>query len=761
MRFFSVLLTCLCFLFSFSTFAQLQGSGKYKDFLDLNFSPSFDLVHLSVDLSSEVSAYKKEDVLSDSLGGYPFRFGITSNQNIALNTLSSISFEKNGDFHTVYGIAVPSAQSINIGLSNLNFETNERMYIQNKSGSHFLGPFVSADFYKGHLGSELLFVDTVYIHFVQENERPINPQLDYVTYGYRSSPDIQKTFGSSGACLKNVNCPEGLAYSNNRDGVVLLLNGTNTFCTGALVANVNYDGKPYILTANHCFMSQPVNWVFRFNYQSQDCANPASEPTSFSVSGAELRARNSASDFCLVEITGGLIQGQLPDETNAYFNGWDYSGVNLTSAVGIHHPRGDIKKISFEDDIVLPATSTISGVTSQGNGVWKINWDRGTSTENKSSGSPLFDSNKRLVGQLWGGSSSCTNAAGFDFYGRFFFSWDLEDASDRQLKVWLDPTGISTGVIDGHRLGHGLAAKELSLSMTAQEPFCSKADSLILVAHNVGQNAVSNYTVQYTFDNWATSNSIIVNTALPVFEAKEIKIPLLTSPINGWNTFESKVSVIDGVTNPNATNSSVSQRVFVPTSTSEVQLKIYYDCYASETSWTIVDELGTLFYRGPNLQNTIDKGLKTFDFCLPDGCYVFKITDSHGDGMSYSNPDLQCEPGHFTLTSNGFTLVNYLAEDTSFKYTWQKDFCIGPLSVDDISQQFSIYPNPVQHQVSIKSDTSFDSYRLISLDGRVVQEARIETEGEVSIPISATSGCYLLELLTNNQRVHLSKLVVE
>jgi hypothetical protein len=78
-----------------------------------------------------------------------------------------------------------------------------------------------------------------------------------------------------------------------------LVSGSNGFCSGALINNTLNDGKPYVLTANHCY-SDPTNWIFRFNWQSADCNNPAASPTFQSLSGAVLRSRRTPSDFCLV-----------------------------------------------------------------------------------------------------------------------------------------------------------------------------------------------------------------------------------------------------------------------------------------------------------------------------------------------------------------------------------------------------------------------------------------------------------------------------
>lgn len=50
-----------------------------------------------------------------------------------------------------------------------------------------------------------------------------------------------------------------------------------------------------------------------------------------------------------------------------YYLGWTRSNIAATNAVGIHHPQGDIKKISIENDAVTSYDRIQNWVDNNGN----------------------------------------------------------------------------------------------------------------------------------------------------------------------------------------------------------------------------------------------------------------------------------------------------------------------------------------------------------------------------------------------------------
>jgi len=286
-----------------------------------------------------------------------------------------------------------------------------------------------------------------------------------------------------------------------------------------MVNNTRFDGTPFFLTANHCISGQNVaNWVFIFKYGAPTCPNPGGDgPTTFSINGSTLLANNSHSDFALLKLSS-----KPPVSYNAYYNGWSRSNVPATGGIGIHHPSGDVKKISYA---MLPYTpKTYLGTTVPGDSShWHVSWTimpgsgQIAITEGGSSGSPIYDQNKRVVGQLHGGYSSCTATDKTDFYGKFDRSWNYGTTPATRLKDWLDSVNTGVTFVDGYD-PNSVPLNTYSL----QSPAAG-----ITVTSVPGSNTV------YTF-NWDTSSAAatykwIFGQSLPT---RQLTIPVQAKPFS-------------------------------------------------------------------------------------------------------------------------------------------------------------------------------------------------------------------------------------
>jgi hypothetical protein len=266
-------------------------------------------------------------------------------------------------------------------------------------------------------------------------------------------------------CQVDVICSEGANWQEQRDAVVrirvVIPQGTG-WCTGTLVNNTAQDCKAYILSAMHCSEGSSTanfnQYQFRFRYQRSDCGGGTVPSTvGNTVTGCTRRADSNdqggdlGSDFVLLE-----LNNPIPAGVNPFFAGWNVVNQSSASGVSIHHPAGSEKKIS-----TYTSSLSNSGWGQIGTH-WRVIWSATTNghgvTEGGSSGSPIFDNNKRIVGTLTGGASCCTvNGCGQqtgpnapDFYGKMSHHWTGNpNTAAQKLKVWLDPANTNVNVLDG------------------------------------------------------------------------------------------------------------------------------------------------------------------------------------------------------------------------------------------------------------------------------------------------------------------------
>ncbi len=438
--------------------AQLSQGGTPYSFNDVAAKQALSFVNMP---GFDVDAMKAEDAVNDLSKG-PFRFGYNHMVSLNLSNSGEWTTLANGDRLWRMGVSSTGAQTINLAFDDFFMPEGGKLFVYNASKSYVIGAFTNVNNQEDkQFATDLIPGDAVILEYYEPAAVAGQGKINVfrVTHAYRgvedyvrnfTGEDYEKTFGASGSCEINVNCPYGTGWSNEKRSVVCLVSGGSEFCTGALVNDVPADRKPYVLTANHCGSSGFGSWVFRFNWEAPGCTDPASSPsTAQSLTGSVRRSFSSASDFCLVEITGGLVGGTVPAAYNPFFAGWNNVDAACDSARCVHHPSGDIKTISGSS---TPCTNTSWSGTPP-NSHWFIQWTAAC-TEPGSSGSPLFDQNHRIIGQLHGGASACGVPVGSmnDIYGKFSLSWLGGGTAGTQLKAWLDPSNTGTTVLDGVNL---------------------------------------------------------------------------------------------------------------------------------------------------------------------------------------------------------------------------------------------------------------------------------------------------------------------
>ncbi len=422
--------------------AQVSAGGTPPSFrLDLRETvPTVDLP------APDVGRFLAEDEGADKTSA-PWRFGAPIDLDLDLESAGVWTPLPDGGRVWRLRLSSPGAYSLNLLYDEFDLPAGAEFFLYSDDRSQVLGAFTeynSASSPDGSFATQPLAGDAVVLEYHEPAwaAYPGRISVSRAVHAYRNvfgRVEDERAYGDSGSCNNNVNCPEGANWQTEKRAVAMILtSGGSAICSGTLVNNTAQDLRQYFLTANHCGLSTG-SYIFVFNYESPGCTN---QNVSYqSVNGCTLRATNTASDFTLVEITENI-----PAAYNAHFAGWNNANSTVSSSVGIHHPSGDIKKISFDNN----ATSNDRYLGNSGvvDSHWKITqWDDGT-TEGGSSGSALFDPNHRIIGQLHGGYASCTSLTS-DWYGKFSMSWNYGSSSSSRLVDWLDPAGSGAVILDG------------------------------------------------------------------------------------------------------------------------------------------------------------------------------------------------------------------------------------------------------------------------------------------------------------------------
>lgn len=430
-----------------------------------------------------------------------------------------------------------TAKAISLYFTDFQLPDQGRLFVYGTKTRKLLGAFTSFNNHEsGIFATDYIEGENVILEYNQDGFNMPEKMFELAELGffYRGVGTNQnKSFGDSESCEVNVNCsPEGDNWQAQKRGVVrvsLVAGGNMGFCSGSVINNTAQDCTPYILTADHCggdaTTSEYLQWVFYFNYESPDCSNPASEGTlaSQSMSGCELVAHGGAggtagSDFHLLK-----LNDDIPDAYNTYFNGWNRIDQGAISGVSIHHPSADIKKISTYNSTLTTSDWNGSGYPSH----WTVTWIATTNghgvTEGGSSGSPIFDQDGLIVGDLTGGSSYCSTPTSPDRYGKLSYSWESNGSTaQEQLKPWLDPINSGDSILQGRE---PCTASGLYADFSWQPSVVVSGMNTDFIDESIGAN-IQSWT--WSFQSGTPASSSIQNPTGIVFQNPGVYQVILT-----------------------------------------------------------------------------------------------------------------------------------------------------------------------------------------------------------------------------------------
>ncbi|MCL2296867.1 MAG: hypothetical protein FWC38_10090 [Proteobacteria bacterium] len=207
--------------------------------------------------------------------------------------------------------------------------------------------------------------------------------------------DVACKYGSLGAAFQNVSRAVARMTFTDRGGTYT--------CTGTLLNDASSSQTPYFWSAAHCLNTQSVANTLNTHWfeDAADCGSFQKNPDYRQLpGGAQLLHQQVSTDTLLLRLNNTPPAG-------AFFSGWDATYFSDGAFIGIHHPRGDTKKVSTGNGAGAACntrfeTSDIPGLDLSR--LSMVSWEEGI-VESGSSGSGLFtlsDGSYRLRGGLMG-----------------------------------------------------------------------------------------------------------------------------------------------------------------------------------------------------------------------------------------------------------------------------------------------------------------------------------------------------------------------
>ncbi len=437
------------------TFAQRNIGGTPPSFIFKEYCKGKDSIETKIMPTINVDSII---IAHDTIGG-PYKFGYAIDVNFGISNSGTWDTLLNGDKIWRLNIHSQDAFSINLIYDDFWMPEGSQFFVYNFEKDQILGAFTEMNNKADSTFATFLTKGdiTTLEYYEPAGVTGSRINITKVIHGYSDFLEL----GNSAYCQVDINCPEGDESCIEKHSVVRiwvpLPDNAYGFCSGVLISNVKENLTPYILTADHCLFPYSEDLLssllFQFQYWNPICNEDPPNPNV----GYIFEFNASEFDYIRSPWTRDLDMGLLRISDDPFPSGYGitYAGWNASlgeenippNTTSIHHPIADVMKISIDYNEPI-ITTRISPLAPWEDGFWMTDFDIGTS-EPGSSGSPLFDDNKRIIGSLSGPyhweemdeySDLCVDPFRKILFGRFDLFFDY-------YSIWrLDPdnTGIRT-----------------------------------------------------------------------------------------------------------------------------------------------------------------------------------------------------------------------------------------------------------------------------------------------------------------------------
>lgn len=311
----------------------------------------------------EPSGFKKllnnAQIKKENQTEYFDKFAVPVDLNLDLLLNAKITEEEG---ITIFAISVNAQNALNISLQFNKFKLSQNSLLSIYSDHELTDSITSNENNDQNIWATRVYQGnkvTIVLKLPTKQKKDVMLNVNRVYFGFQKVG--QEYFGSpdaSGSCNINVLCPDGNGWQNERNSVALI-NANGGYGTGFLVMNTCNTNTPYFLTANHVYekAGSPSTWVFQFQFWSSVCTSNSGWTEEIQFNGSVLRARDAATDFALLQ-----LNQTPPLNSGIQYAGWS-RGNPGSAATSIHHPKGDLMKISTKDFSYTNPTNAVQWMT--------------------------------------------------------------------------------------------------------------------------------------------------------------------------------------------------------------------------------------------------------------------------------------------------------------------------------------------------------------------------------------------------------------
>lgn len=670
---------------------------------------------LSIQIKQPDTAIIVTKVAEDKKSKFVKPLRIAEPVAINLNVITGAIWKQDPLFaYARYSLNMKYAKSLSVNFDEFFLPVGAEMYIYNKNGKMVTGPITYKENNNtGKWGSSIYQGDeiTIEVKVPLRKKNSLRLHLNNIAYGFSQAYG----FGNSSSCNINVLCGLGSGWEAERNAVALVLSDNGSIlCSGAMINNACNDLRPYFLTANHCLTGQDVSQMrYIFQYWSAACTPSQDDPVSLLFYGSTLRATDATSDFGLLELD------ETPSiNSNINYAGWSRNTSGISETRILHHPAGDVMKVSRDVD---PPTTTTFLTKS----VWQLDLDDGA-TDGGSSGAPYFNQDHRIIGQHYArnivSSNECLNTVKYG--GRFDVSWTGGGTSSTRLSDWLDPQ--STGLTTTNTL-----VPSSVYSISGPDYACS-SDNYTLSTLPSGS----------TFSSWSVSPSGIVSLS------SSGTIATISKITNGT------VTLTANFTNVCGNSMSVSKYIVVGLGANSINY----------TDLTMTCEGNHAYFYGAVLEVPGATNYEWYakDESNPSNPFVLKQT---GLGNTADFP-LSGSNKYFTIrvvvtnpcgTLNSIDIEGYIFAESCSGGASIPNNAMSAVTTEG-TNEITIFPNPAKTTLKINIPASnFDlpntSIRLVDISGKVVKRVTHVSESNTLNIENFSNGLYLVEISSGRKKI--------